>query len=121
MLLRAWTTIGTLLGALGVICGAFGAHALRGRVTPEDLAIWHTAVDYQLWHVLALLLAVRTTSSRAVPCLLCTGIVIFSGSLYLLVLTGHRWLGAVTPLGGVCLIGAWLLWAYVTARNADSQ
>ncbi len=99
--------------------GAFGAHALRGRLTAEDLQIFETAVRYQMYHALALL-AVGLFSSRwpsfsvtvAGWCFL-AGIVIFSGSLYVLVLSGIRWWGAVTPLGGTVFLIGWilLLWA----------
>jgi len=96
-----------------VVAGAFGAHGLRAHVGPEQLASWKTAVDYHLFHALALLgLALfqsATGRSVQVPAaLFAVGVVLFSGSIYLLVLTPWRWLGPVTPLGGLCLIGAWL-------------
>ncbi len=107
-----WTRCGALLCALGVSFGAFGAHALRGVIGAADMAIWEKAVFYHLLHAVALTLLSfqfeKTSRLRATCVLLCTGVVIFSGSLYLLVLTQQRWLGAVTPLGGISLIAAWV-------------
>ena len=102
-----------LLGALGVVAGAFGAHGLERTLSPERLEVWKTAVAYHLLHAVALLaiaLFERTTgtSMRAPTIGFVAGILLFSGSLYLLALDGPRWLGPVTPLGGLCLIGGWL-------------
>jgi len=106
--------IGAVLGATGVVAGAFGAHALRGRLDPADLAVFETAARYQLYHALALVAvsiwleqAVRPPFEWAAR-LFALGVVLFSGSLYLLVLTGQKWLGAVTPVGGGLLILGWL-------------
>jgi uncharacterized membrane protein YgdD (TMEM256/DUF423 family) len=104
---------GASLAGLGVALGAFGAHALRASVSPQLLATFETGVRYQMYHglgLLALAWAVgRWPAVRLAPAvwLLVGGTVVFSGSLYLLVLTGHRWLGAVTPIGGVALIAGW--------------
>jgi len=100
-------------GATGIALGAFGAHALRARLEPAQLAAWNTAVLYHLIHALALLalalFARATGRSVMLPASLFTaGIVLFSGSLYLLALTGWRFLGPVTPLGGVAFIAGWL-------------
>lgn len=108
-----WITVSALLGAIGVVLGALGAHALEARLTPERLASWGTAVDYHLLHSVALLalalFSAATGRSVALPAaLFTTGIVLFSGSIYLLVLTHQRWLGPITPLGGLCLIAAWI-------------
>jgi len=116
-----WISIAALLGALGVVLGAFGAHALRARLEPEELATWQTAVDYHLLHAVALLALSLWShaSGRAAglaPALFLAGIVLFSGSLYGLVLGGPRWLGPVTPLGGLCLIAAWLALAAQALR-----
>lgn len=102
-----------VLGGLAVLAGAFGAHGLRGRLTAEQLSSYETAVQYHLLHALVLLVLglFTTTTGRSVqPAagLFIAGIVLFSGSIYLLVLTGQRWLGPVTPLGGLCLIGGWV-------------
>ena len=94
------TAAGAALGFLGVALGAFGAHALKGRV---DAELWRTAVSYQMWHALALLVA----TPRAGLCFL-AGTVIFSGTVYALALGAPRWLGAVTPLGGLLLLAGWL-------------
>jgi len=100
-------------GASAVAFGAFGAHALRSRLDAAARAIWQTAVLYHLLHacaLLALALFARATG-RAVSLpfgLFAAGIVCFSGSLYLLALTGWRWLGPVTPLGGLAFLAGWL-------------
>jgi uncharacterized membrane protein YgdD (TMEM256/DUF423 family) len=106
--------IGAVLGATGVIAGAFGAHALRGRIDPADLAVFETAARYQLYHAIALVgvsiwleQAVRPPFEWAAR-LFALGVVVFSGSLYALALSGQPWLGAVTPFGGALLIGGWL-------------
>ncbi len=111
--MNRWLIVAALLGTLGVVLGAFGAHGLRARLEPQQLASWQTAVQYHLLHTLALAgLALHAAQSgRAIGLqawLFTAGIVLFSGSIYLLVLGGPRWLGPVTPLGGLCMIGGWL-------------
>jgi uncharacterized membrane protein YgdD (TMEM256/DUF423 family) len=108
-----WVQIAAVLGMLAVIAGAFGAHALKARLGAEQLASWTTAAQYHLIHSVALLaLALFATySGRSIKLpatLMTTGIVLFSGSIYLLVLTKMRWLGPVTPIGGLLLIMGWL-------------
>jgi uncharacterized membrane protein YgdD (TMEM256/DUF423 family) len=110
--------------ALAVALGAFGAHALRARLAPEALAIYQTAVQYHFWHALGLLavgiLMAQWPDERRLACaawLLATGLLLFSGSLYLLAVTGERWLGAVTPFGGGAFIAAWLLVAWTALRR----
>ncbi len=102
--------LGAALCFLAVALGAFGAHALRGTLQANDTTeVWKTAVLYHFVHALALLLlATIPGASRAASWLLLAGIVIFSGSLYLLALTNVRWLGAITPLGGLCFLAGWL-------------
>ena len=109
------------LGATGVMAGAFGAHGLKERVPADLLAVWQTAAEYQMYHSLALLglgaLLIqnpRLKGGRVGLVGFISGILVFSGSLYLLVLTGHRWLGAITPIGGTLLIVGWigLLWGF---------
>ena len=102
-------------GALGVVLGAFGAHALRGSIEPRLIETFPTAVQYQLIHALALLLVSLTMgwlgqslSFEISAYAFMAGIILFSGSLYGLVLTEMRWLGPVTPLGGLCFIVGWL-------------
>ena len=105
--------LGALFGFLAVALGAFGAHGLEGRLSPADLATFETAVRYQMYHALALVFLGYRTAARPVfrgrmaGWAFTLGILFFSGSLYLLVLTGQRWLGAVTPLGGVAFLVGW--------------
>ena len=111
--MRTVGVIAGLLGLLGVAAGAFGAHGLRERVDERLLAIWETASNYQLVHAVALLVIAVASSRirhRALPVAAFAfigGVCIFSGTLYLRVLTGERWLGAITPIGGVGLLIGW--------------
>ena len=107
---------GAVLGFLGVAAGAFGAHGLRGALAPDRLEIFETAVRYQLIHALALL-AVPILGAAGAGWAFLAGTIIFSGSLYLLVLTDQRWLGAVTPIGGVVMLAGWVLLAVAVARR----
>ncbi len=108
-----WIRVAGVLGGLGVGLGAFGAHGLRERLSPAALEIYKTGVLYHLIHAVALL-ALALAPERAglggkvTRGLFALGILIFSGSLYALALTGVRWLGAVTPIGGVLFIAGWL-------------
>lgn len=98
-----------VLGALAVAAGAFGAHALRDAVTPERLATWQTGASYHLVHAVVLLVLASRPAPRRLPfALLATGVVLFSGSLYALVLLDAPRLGMITPLGGVAFIAGWL-------------
>ena len=110
--------VGAVLAGIGVTLGAFGAHALEARLTAERLATFETAVRYQMLHALAILAAALLGGERAVLAglLFLVGIALFSGSLYLLVLTGVRWLGAITPLGGVAFIAGWGILALAGLR-----
>jgi uncharacterized membrane protein YgdD (TMEM256/DUF423 family) len=116
---RLFFTLGCLSALVGVALGAFGAHGLRGRVTPEMLNVFEVGVRYQLYHALALLtvgaIAGRLPGGALAIAgwLFVAGTVVFSGSLYLLVLSGQRWLGAVTPLGGLAFLAGWLVLAWV--------
>jgi uncharacterized membrane protein YgdD (TMEM256/DUF423 family) len=121
---RTFLLLGAILGFLGVALGAFGAHGLRGRLTPEMLAVFETAVRYQMYHVLALLIVAAAIGHLGDARLLVTagwfffaGILIFSGSLYALALTGKGMLGAVTPLGGVALLVGWSCLALFAAAR----
>lgn len=111
---------GSIAAMLGVALGAFGAHGLRNIVSPEGLATFETAVRYQMYHAFGLIaagLACRVGSSgssrefKVVGWLFGVGIILFSGSLYLLVLLNLPWLGAITPLGGITFIAAWFVLA----------
>jgi uncharacterized membrane protein YgdD (TMEM256/DUF423 family) len=115
---RLFLTLGAISGLLSVAAGAFGAHALRARLAAEHLATFETAARYQMYHALGLL-AVAWAADRwpggataAAGWLFVVGIVLFSGSLYLLSLTGTRWLGAITPLGGAAFLAGWLALAW---------
>jgi uncharacterized membrane protein YgdD (TMEM256/DUF423 family) len=112
--------IAAILGFVGVVLGAFGAHALRGRVAPEMIEVWKTGVLYHLLHTLALLavaaLGPKVARPRLVAGFFLGGIAVFSGSLYLLVLTDTRILGAVTPLGGLAFMAGWIALA-ISARR----
>ena len=116
---RLFFGIGAVLAGLGVALGAFGAHGLAERVTPERLETFKTGVLYHLIHALALLAVGWAAAQwgtwpvRAAGYSFLAGILIFSGSLYLLVLTDTRWLGAITPLGGIAFLLGWgfLAWA----------
>lgn len=119
-------SIASLLMALGVACGAFGAHALRGTIPDTDLDIWEKAVFYHLIHGLAVLVVLITPTAlleerRAsrVANLFLFGAVVFCGSLYTLVLTNIRWLGAITPIGGVCFICGWVLLGLSVGRRTS--
>ena len=116
---RTFFLIASLLGSLSVALGAFGAHALRDRIEASMLANYQTGVSYMFYHTLALFIVVLALtrwpgSSQAVWAgwLFMIGIVFFSGSLFLMAFTGMRWLGAITPIGGVAFIAGWLLLAW---------
>lgn len=116
---RTFFVIGSLLGSLSVALGAFGAHALRDRIEASLLANYQTGVSYMFYHTLALFIVVLALtrwpgSSQPVWAgwLFVIGIVFFSGSLFLMAFTGMRWLGAITPIGGVAFIAGWLLLAW---------
>lgn len=121
---RRFFALGAVFGFLAVALGAFGAHALRSRLSPSDLDIYETGVRYQMYHALALLAVAWATSQwpdagalRAAGWLFVAGILLFSGSLYALALSGHRVLGAVTPLGGLAFLLAWVLLAWTALRG----
>ncbi len=101
-----WTAAG--LGALAVALGAFGAHGLRSKVSAADLEIWKTAAHYHLIHAVLLFAIAQKEEFRWAKRLLLTGILIFGSTLYLLVLTQVKILGAITPLGGLSLIAGWI-------------
>lgn len=115
--------LGSIAGFIAVAAGAFGAHALKGAYSAEQMAVYNTAVQYQIWHSLALLglgafwrYAGPTRWLVAAATCWVAGIALFSGSLYLLSATQVRWLGFVTPFGGVSLLAGWLLMALDRAR-----
>jgi uncharacterized membrane protein YgdD (TMEM256/DUF423 family) len=120
---RLFFALGALSALLAVAAGAFGAHALRARLSPDMLAVFETGARYQMYHALGLL-AVAWAAGRwpggattAAGWLFVAGTLIFSGSLYLLTLTGMRWLGAITPLGGLAFILGWAALAWSALRG----
>lgn len=121
-----WQFLAAVLGFLAVAAGAFGAHALRERLSPGDLDIFETAARYQMYHALALWLAAmlsrkrRSAPLRGACVSFAVGVIIFSGSLYLLVFTGVRQFGAITPIGGVALLLGWALVAADALRRRPS-
>jgi uncharacterized membrane protein YgdD (TMEM256/DUF423 family) len=111
---RTFFMIGALSAFVGVAAGAFGAHGLKARLSEEMLATFEVGVRYQMYHAFALVAAAWGCSrwpgslTSAAGWLFVAGTIIFSGSLYLLSLTGQRWLGAVTPFGGLAFLAGWL-------------
>ena len=122
---RIWLAIGAISAGIAVGAGAFGAHALRARLSPADLATFETGARYQMYHALALLavawVAFRAPSGPAQLAGWCfvAGTLLFSGSLYLLTLTGTRWLGAITPFGGVAFLVGWVALALAGLRVTE--
>lgn len=123
----SWLLWAAVNGFVAVALGAFGAHALAARVTEQRLGNWQTAVHYQMFHVVGLVIvALLSRELGQLPLLklggrlFLAGIVLFSGSLYVLVLTEQRWLGMVTPLGGLCFLAGWAVlgWACLQASSA---
>jgi uncharacterized membrane protein YgdD (TMEM256/DUF423 family) len=110
---RIVLVIAALLGAAAVLLGAFGAHALRDTLDERALAIWHTAVEYQFWHVLATIAVALLAREGASTCLrvaavaFVAGIALFCGSLYALALGGPRMVGVITPFGGIAFVAGW--------------
>ena len=120
---RIFFAAGSIAGLLGVGLGAFGAHALKARLTAEALATFEIGVRYQMYHALALLAVAWACTkwpgawANASGWLFIAGIVVFSGSLYVLVLTGAKWLGAVTPIGGLALMAGWVCLVVAAVRG----
>ena len=120
-MLRLFFALGSGFALIAVITGAFAAHTLKSRLSPDMFQVFEVAVRYQMYHALGLIVvawAASQWSSQLITAsgwLFVAGIVIFSGSLYILSLTGVRWLGAITPIGGVAFIIGWgcLLWAAI--------
>ena len=123
MTARTALTLAALLMFVAVAAGAFGAHALRNRLAPDMTAVWQTAVQYHAWHALALAIVAQFmihVPERAgvalAAWLFVAGIVLFSGSLYAMALTGTRALGVITPVGGVAFLAGWLALAWAASR-----
>ena len=114
--------LGSILAFCAVLLGAFGAHALKQTLSAHDsIQTWETAVRYQMWHALGLILLSLICERQVLPKMIgpCffIGTLLFSGSLYGLALDGPNWLGPITPLGGLCLIAGWALLAYACVKN----
>jgi uncharacterized membrane protein YgdD (TMEM256/DUF423 family) len=115
-----WTALGSVLMALAVAAGAFGAHGLRNKLDPYSMSVYEKAVFYHFVHALGILLiavlartgAITSSGQARAAWLLLIGILVFSGSLYALAVSGIRILGAITPIGGVAFIAGWLVLAY---------
>jgi uncharacterized membrane protein YgdD (TMEM256/DUF423 family) len=120
---RLFATLGAVSAFLAVAAGAFGAHALRTRLSPDLLAVFETAARYQMYHALGLVAVAWVVTRWPGPWpmragwLFVAGTVLFSGSLYALALTGVRWLGAITPLGGLGFLAGWLCLAAGASRG----
>lgn len=120
---RIWIVFGAAYGFLAVALGAFGAHALKARLSAEMLAIWRTGVEYHFYHALALLLLGILARQTPSPLLnasgycFAIGILLFSGSLYALALSEVRMLGAVTPFGGLLFLAGWVLLGYAVSKG----
>jgi len=120
---KTFLTLGGIAALLAVALGAFGAHALKNRVPPEMIAVWHTGIEYHLFHALGLLavgLAAAQLPQSALlrwsGWLMLAGILLFSGSLYALALSGQNWLGAITPAGGLAFLAAWAVFVAAVLR-----
>jgi uncharacterized membrane protein YgdD (TMEM256/DUF423 family) len=121
---KTFIAAGAIAAFLAVAFGAFGAHALRDRLPPDQVAVYRTAVEYHFWHALGLIAVGLTApllpSSSLIKWagwVMVAGIVLFSGSLYMLALSGFRAMGAITPIGGLCLLSAWVLFAAAVLRT----
>ncbi len=121
---KTFFLLASLFGGLAVALGAFGSHGLSGRLSADLLNTYEIAVRYQFYHALALFGVVvalgrwpQAGLATWAGWLFVAGVLIFSGSLYLLVFTGARWLGAITPIGGVAMIAGWVCLALVALRN----
>lgn len=120
---KIWIGLGAAYGFLAVALGAFGAHALKARLSTEMLAVWRTGVEYHFYHALALLLLGIIARQTPSPILnasgycFAAGVLLFSGSLYALALSDVRILGAVTPLGGLLFLAGWLLLGYAVSKG----
>jgi uncharacterized membrane protein YgdD (TMEM256/DUF423 family) len=120
---RLFVALGALSAFIAVAAGAFGAHGLKARLAPDLLAVFEVAVRYQMYHALALFVCAGAlgkwpgTLALSAGWLFVAGTLVFSGSLYALSLTGVRWLGAITPIGGLALLAGWLCLAGAAMRG----
>jgi len=121
---KVWISLGSVSGFIGVAAGAMGAHALKSGLGPDLLQHFETAARYQMYHALALLAVglwsarVPSAAARVAGIAFVAGTLLFSGSLYALALSGERWLGAVTPWGGLAFLLGWAAFAVAALRRA---
>ncbi len=120
---QIWVALGSLLMLLGVAAGAFAAHGLKAHLSADNLDIWQTGARYHIYHALALF-AVAFAATRWQSSLISTagwlfvaGVAVFAGSLYLLAVTNVKWLGAITPIGGLCFLAGWACLALGALRG----
>ena len=122
--MNLWLLLAAINGFLAVAAGAFGAHGLQGKLDTAALQVFETAARYHMYHALAMGLAAvlarppRLAGAATAAALFLVGIVLFSGSLYVLALTGQRWLGMITPVGGVAFLAGWAMLAYAALRKS---
>ncbi|MFQ3235629.1 MAG: uncharacterized membrane protein YgdD (TMEM256/DUF423 family) [Paraglaciecola sp.] len=123
--MKTFLTLGACSAMLGVILGAFAAHGLKDKLSESLMSAFQTGVHYQLYHSLAIILTVILYRQTPAPMLLWSasfmlaGIVLFSGSLYLLALSGIKWIGPITPLGGLCFIVGWSLLLVASLKGSN--
>lgn len=123
-MIKLFVVVGAIMAGLAVAAGAFGAHALEARLDERMLEVWETAARYQMYHALGLIAAawlgqqVQHSATTVAGVAFIAGIVLFSGSLYVLALSGIRWLGAITPIGGVGFIIGWAALAFAASKLA---
>ena len=121
---RVFFALGALSAFIGVAAGAFGAHALKSRLSPDMLAVFEVGVGYQMYHAFALIACAWAATKwpgmlvNASGWLFVAGTIVFSGSLYALSLSGVRWLGAITPIGGLAFLAGWICLAVAALRAA---
>ncbi len=123
---KTFLVIAAISGLMAVVIGAFGAHGLKNRVAEDLMAVYQTGVQYHFYHTFALLFTGVLLQQYPQAVLLnwsgwlfVVGVLVFSGSLYVLALTGVKWLGAITPIGGVAFIAGWLILALAVYRHAE--
>ena len=120
--MRGWIITGAVMAGIAILLGAFGAHGLKNKITADYLIVFDTGVKYHFYHSLGLMiigiLAFHfPTEPLHIPCIfIVSGIILFSGSLYVLSITGLKWVGAITPVGGLSFIIGWILTAYYIWR-----
>ena len=129
MINKITLSLGAIFGALAIVAGAFASHSLKMYLTESSLSIWQTAVKYQMYHSLALIL-IAIAMERSIPIsfwlkvstiAFTIGVILFSGSLYILSLTGISWLGIITPFGGLSLISGWICLAIFPWRVSEQK